>query len=641
LQGFWISLVLRASNSCHHPILWNPEDLMNPLQPVLAGLIFACLLSFSVRSQSPPPPPAPSETERQQQQEREIEAQTQKTLAMLDELIESGRSLRLPENQALVFSTAADLLWPHDEKRARELFGEAIALVTALLNTPEEKLGPQPENVRWQTWELRRRLVSKLTPHDPQLAGEFLLASLPPANKQEPPFNAEIETHLEMAIARQLAAKDPLRQLQYAEEMLAAGKPPNHLSGILYALRDKNLDAARKLADLIVAKLEAETPLSYNSAQFALQLVQFAPQPDAREENPALRRYLLSAEQARRLLEKSLAAAQAELRAARQHQTSQHQHQAQGLFSQLRQYAPYLEKHLPSALAAYKTGLAEVEQSRPPHQRAYETLNKVAENGSVDAVLAAAAQAPTEVRHQYFQRAASLAQQQGQPDRARQILTTNIADKQQQRYALQNLDRQLLQRKIQEQKFDEARQMVAKERNLNNRLHSLVSMAQTAQNAGKKDMALEFLAEAGSLVAGPAESNEQFHGQLQVAGAYLRVDSTRSFDLLDSTTENFNDLFAAMVVVDSFEQRGTFRNKEMILQHGGGQGMNYLQQYAQLLAQLAVADSDRVQAMIARFARADARAHLRLTLVQQFATRLQAIQRPMLRRNAGRNEQKQ
>src|SRR4051794_27231146 len=48
------------------------------------------------------------------------------TLKLLDEVITGAWSLKLPENRSYVMTSAADVLWAHDEKRARSLFWEAL-----------------------------------------------------------------------------------------------------------------------------------------------------------------------------------------------------------------------------------------------------------------------------------------------------------------------------------------------------------------------------------------------------------------------------------------------------------------------------------------------------------------------------------
>src|SRR5438132_9449886 len=70
---------------------------------------------------------AQKEAERRQELER-------KTVAMLDEVATQAFSLKLPENRSLVLAAAADLLWTRDEKRARNLFWDALNNLTSTNN---------------------------------------------------------------------------------------------------------------------------------------------------------------------------------------------------------------------------------------------------------------------------------------------------------------------------------------------------------------------------------------------------------------------------------------------------------------------------------------------------------------------------
>jgi hypothetical protein len=65
----------------------------------------------------------PEAEEKAQELKKELE---RKTFQLLDEIIASAPTLKLPENRALVQSSAADLIWRRDEKRARALFREAF-----------------------------------------------------------------------------------------------------------------------------------------------------------------------------------------------------------------------------------------------------------------------------------------------------------------------------------------------------------------------------------------------------------------------------------------------------------------------------------------------------------------------------------
>jgi len=85
-------------------------------------LLFFCLAllaSSNVTAQVDEKEKAQKELERRQDLER-------KTLGLLDEIVAAAWSLKLPENRSVVMASAAELLWPRDEKRARNLYWEAF-----------------------------------------------------------------------------------------------------------------------------------------------------------------------------------------------------------------------------------------------------------------------------------------------------------------------------------------------------------------------------------------------------------------------------------------------------------------------------------------------------------------------------------
>src|SRR5262245_42914047 len=592
---------------------------MNSLRSLIV-IFCLCIFSLSVFGQSPTSPSTESEQEKQKK-EQELE---QKALAMLDELIGAGRSFRLPENRCHIFATAGGLLWRHDEKRARELLREAMNMIINLTRQPEESPDALPENVRWQIWDLRRQIVEVLAQNDPQLADEFLRSSRPPAEMQDRSFNAGNEPYLEGLIARQFALKDPQRALQLAEEALAAGKNLNNLLNVITTLREKDFDAAKKLTDLVIAKLQSETPLSVDSCRFVLNLTRYAPQPNESEESAAKRKALLTAATARALIEKAIISAQTALVAAKQKNDKNQRHNVINWLKNSKSSTAYLEKNAPASLALLKRSWAEMEQVMDPGQRNWEALNKLAEKGSVEALLEAAAKAPPEMRQGYFQRAAQMANQQGNTERARQIINDNYPDKTQRQYALQEIDRQLLWKKLGENKFDEVRKLMPKFRSAQEQVGTLVSIAQSLQGAGKKEMAQELLNEAWELVGGPIESSTQFFSQLQIAGGYIYLNPARSFEIIEASLEQFNELFAAAATLESFEPQGTFRSKEMVLRNGGR--MNpYLQSYSQHLLVLSTTDPDRAASLISRFARPEVRACLQLSILSQLLNRRRGV----------------
>jgi hypothetical protein len=61
--------------------------------------------------------------------EKEVERKQQielKTYVLVDEIAGAAPGLKLPENRSFILAATADLLWEHDEPRARNLFWDAL-----------------------------------------------------------------------------------------------------------------------------------------------------------------------------------------------------------------------------------------------------------------------------------------------------------------------------------------------------------------------------------------------------------------------------------------------------------------------------------------------------------------------------------
>jgi hypothetical protein len=366
---------------------------------------------------------------------------------------------------------------------------------------------------------MRHQTVQILAPRDPQLASDFLVASRRPVNGDDPnPGLVEQETQLEMMLVQQLAAKNPQSALERAEAMIAAGKPLNLLANILYPLREKDSEAAQKLANLIVAKMQAENPLRIESAQFAYQLISFAPAPND-EDQPNLKiRPLITSAQAKLLIEKLNAATQVEIAAAKQQMSMDRRNNATNLLNQLKSITPYIEKYAPNVMPSLKRNWTEGEQVMEPSQRNWANFNQIAEKGSIDALLEAAQKAPPEMQAMYYQRAAQIANSEGNEERARQIIKEKVRNVDQRSAMLQELNQQQLQQRISAGKFEEAQRLLGLLKTKLERVSMLVQMAAAAQNSGKKEVARKFLDEAWAFVGGPLESSQQLQTQLTLAG---------------------------------------------------------------------------------------------------------------------------
>ncbi len=129
---------------------------------------------------------AQKELEKRQELER-------KTLALLDETVAAAWGLKLSENRSFVLTNAAELLWTRDEKRARNMFWEALNILNlTTTSAPEDSTakGPtakvatsdkiQVQNRYFATFAARREFLRKVARRDPQLALDMLRATRQP-----------------------------------------------------------------------------------------------------------------------------------------------------------------------------------------------------------------------------------------------------------------------------------------------------------------------------------------------------------------------------------------------------------------------------------------------------------------------------
>ena len=108
-------------------------------------------------------------------------------------MIASAATFKLAENRSYILATCADLLWPHDEKRARTLFWEALGSLnlppyvetnaTPVKNGGDSTGGagnrPTKEqleqvNKYYAVANVRREFLQKVARRDPQLALDML-----------------------------------------------------------------------------------------------------------------------------------------------------------------------------------------------------------------------------------------------------------------------------------------------------------------------------------------------------------------------------------------------------------------------------------------------------------------------------------
>jgi len=575
------------------------------------------------------------------QQDKDKPTPEKKAILLLDQVVGEAGGLKLPENRIYIQIAAGDLLWVRDEPRARVLFGEAGAGVADMLRRSELPADPnlrRGNNSNRVALELRQELVLTVARHSGEFASQLLQAM--PAPAQTGPGDRRQPTNtLEQSLVAAIAANDPKTALKNAQGWLEKGEYPSSLTKVLSQIQSKDPEAATKLTDQLVKKLQPEEIVSKTEAvRLSLNLLRPGPrlekkpadgsQPVVGNAEP-----FLSESAFRDVMSATITAA---LRATPQANTQGRggpagmrgrpngpggaaatpqseaeiqQANARMLLNGLQNMQPQIDKYLPERGLAVRQKLTQMGMDRDERGQ-FGQMAALMQQGTSESLITAAASAPQGMRNRLYQQAAMKALDEGHPDRAREIANQHLEGTARTNM-LHTLEQQQAVRAA-PNKMDEIRQAINRAQSDEERVSLLLQFAGNLQADPK--LALQLLEEARGLVTRRATSYRQFEAQVSVARAYETLDPARSFETLEPGIQQINELLSAAAILSGFEVN-IFRDGELPLK-GGGSLTGLVIRYGGELATLAKIDFEKAQALTERFQLAEPRVLARLTMIR-------------------------
>lgn len=515
-------------------------------------------------------------------------------------------SLRAPANRIRMGCAVADLVWTHDEKRARALFKAVTDEMVARINNLDLSDARQLDQELSWLQQQRQEIVNRMADRDADLALSFLRLTRLQAPESRR-WYAENETNLEFQLAQRIAAKDPQRALEAGRAALAHGFSWN-LSGLLATLQQKDPKVGQAFYEDVVSRIKNEN-LEPNRQVFGLAmslLMSFQP-PQANEDTY-------------RDLMATMITAGLNVNPASQSSLN--------FVDQLKSLMPQVQKYAPDRAADLAQWSAAAERLADPAARMYREMSQLGQTGSIEDMLAAAAKYPPEFQNQLYQQAAWKAFSSGDPERARQIISEFVSDPAQKRQILDQFNYDGLNKAFNDNKLDDARQLINRIKSADQRVQMALRLANQFAGKGDKKSAIEVLNELKNFLAGFPPDSFRVSADLQLARAYANVDFEQSLATIEPLISKTNELLAAAVVLDGFDQR--------FLQDGewamSGNGLsNLVMNLEQTVASLATQDFDRAEALAARFERPEIRLMTQLQIVQSVLGRKAPSNYPMMR----------
>jgi hypothetical protein len=392
------------------------------------------------------------------------------------------------------------------------------------------------------------------------------------------------------------------------------------LPSMLTLLRQKDPEGAARLASQVLAKLRTEKLDSSDMAkQIAVSLLREASQTAEEAGSGAKANTPLLDQQAMRELIEMIAA-----EALRPSSTSPE------LLGSLQEMMPVLEKYAPARAAQVKRKAEQqqVAENKTAGEKSKDNeeidpaevdasrLSTLIEKGSVDDLLAEAANVPEGMRQMLYQRAATKAMEEGDAERARSIVNERIKEPESRKMMLSVLDDMATAKAAEQGKIEQTRKMLAALRTNEERVMLLAQLATGATAKGEKKIALQLLDEARGMIGGRAKNFTQLGAQVAVARAYAPLDAARSLAILESVVDQLNELIAAAVVLGAFLTEEIIQDDEIMMEPltmiSGEVFVNYLGD----VNVLASADFERTKALADRFQRDEIRISARLLIAQ-------------------------
>jgi hypothetical protein len=590
------------------------------------GFLLLLLFSFLLLAASTGFAQEDEKDNAQKQTEKRAELE-RKTLGMLDELPTQAVSLKLPENRSFVLAAAADLLWTRDEKRARNLFWDALNNLISTNNpTAEEskdsaardataKDSTAKRSASDRARELsqyhaifatRQEFLRKVAQRDPQLALDMLRATrLPAPDNPDANYSLPDERDLEQEIANQTAARDPKQALQLARESLAKGL--NYQSyGVLLQLNQNNPEAAVEFAGDLIGKIQtANVATDTIAVGMALMLLRAArPAPPSTENTAVLGpgRIKLSDDQRRTLVE--ILADAADNASANSN-----------LMAGIADAMPDIEQLAPGRADKLKAKLSARVLTK--EQREWGQLDSLFSKGTAEDLVRAGAVANDDARRSFYQAAAAKAVMNGKADALREFIKSEVKDESQRSNLNDLLDAHQMNLSLSRGDVDEVQKLLPSIRLKEKRAVAMAEVAMMLEKKGKHDEALGLLDEAHALVKLDLTSQAQSEALLAVLLADAIVDSDRAFTAIEPIIDRANDNLAKLLLLDKLIKSGFVKDGEIKLRNAGIFSLDFvIFRYGKGVVALASADFNRTKALTDRLQRNELRVMARLLMVQ-------------------------
>ncbi len=549
----------------------------------------------------------------------------EKSIALLNNLARDAEQFYLAENRAGARILVANLLWEHDEKKARAIFQDAISDVGLMIGEIPSNIEEQPDEM-YQTLNpvkmLRTELLMTLAARDPKFALEALQL-LGGKNAAGENLFTEDQT-LELGIAAKIAQKDPKQAYELAKKNLENGLE----FGVFSALEDiykKDTDLGVRLAKDIVGKIKEKkisSPYDYvgNSSNSNRVMTNVSSSAISEGSTINVWQVQMFLDAVKRLNrqgakdKKVPVLSDGDIKELVEMLVQKYLNQPYLSPYEVARIMPEIAKYFPASAQAIRRKLANGGTELENQMRTQSIQDEIADKTS-DEILQLAEKKPVDERDDFYRQAAEKAFNDGEITKAKQLYG-KIKKKPEYDYFDDRIEAELPLALAKSGDLRATREMLAKLKTVEERIEVLTNLAVSVAAKGDKKAAATLTEEARSMYSGRMKQRKNLDSILQLGYAYSTIEPAQSFALIEANLSFINDVIAAGILLDEFNEMGSVKSDEVRLEVVRAESYRNLKNGVVLIRNLATSDFERTANLVDRFSRPEARFFVRLRIAE-------------------------
>lgn len=540
---------------------------------------------------------------------------------LLNVLAREAEQFQLPENRVSARVSVANLLWESDEKQARQLFQNAVGEVNTMLGgLLSEDIAEDEKYIRiYNVGELRKNLLLNIAAHDPVFALSAFQTLTVKKDTGENLF--EGDDLFELELAQQIAENDPKKGYEIALKNLENGFAYGFVE-TLENIYKKDEELGAKLAREILKKIKNDgsktvsidpssntnsakpsaTPLPNSSPEINIyQIKEFAEKVGKlnRQAVKDKKILILTDGEYKELIEVL----------ARKYATQEYisAYEVAGIIKQIDAYFPALGQTIRRRLSSEKATLDKMSRET--------ALEAEMEGKSLKEIVQIIERKPIAQRDALYSKAAEIVFNEGDILGAKELYD-RAKTKPEYDYLGEQIEKGIPLAKAGEGNLDEVRQILETLKTPEEKIEILTTLAQSLADKGNTKTAKELTEEARSMYLGKMKNRKNMTSLLQLSRAYAAVEPAQSFSFLENNISFVNDIIAAGIVIDEYNEYGSVKDDEVLLSVVLPESYSNMPNGVALLRKLAQADFERTVSIADRFARREVRFFARFRIAQ-------------------------